>query len=68
MDNNTLNKTKIHQSILIINKQINEGRRRKLFLTEEIKLINVDKMRTDEVKKKKNPPFCNHQERIINRC
>lgn len=56
MDNNTLNKTKIHQSILIINKQINEGRRRKLFLTEEIKLINVDKMRTDEVKKKKKKP------------
>lgn len=41
------------------------GKKRKLFLTVEIKLMNVGRMKTEEVKK-------NHhfviKERIINRC
>lgn len=62
-----MNKKRILQSVrLLINRQTNKTRRgRKLFLTIEIKLTSVDRMRTDEGKK---PTFCNHQERVINRC
>ena len=63
-----MNKKRILQSIpLLIKKQTNKQNKgeRKLFLTIEIKLTSVDRMRTDEVKKS---TVCNHQERVINRC
>lgn len=62
-----MHKTRTFVNLYTTNKQQTNkwGEKRKVFLKEEITLINAEGIKADEVIKKS--PFCDHQERIINK-